>query len=133
MKLFFQKCDIATWMWAIPALRGRSWFLAFCIGFLGSFGGSDALCAQSNSKLSPSDTPWLDSKAGEVLPVNFGDRQSARSASRADVPDAVDPPALATPPAATTWSWVNWNWPRIWNVLTVVCYVFLILTIEYFL
>ncbi len=129
MKLFFQKCDIATWIWANPALRGRSWFLAFCIGLMGSFGWSDALCAQSNSRLSPSDTPWLDSKAGEVLPVNFGDRQSARSTSRADVPDAVDPPALVTGPAAPARPWMNWNWPRIWTVLKVVSCVFLILII----
>lgn len=132
MKLFFLQCDIATLKWAIPASRARSWFLTFCIGFFGSFCWGDSLCAQSDPKLSPNDMPWLDSKSGVILPVEFGDRQSARSTLRAEISDAVVGGAPRGG-GAVTWPWMNWDWlgtwSWIWSALQFVFYALLILVI----
>ena len=132
MEWLYLQCDIAMLKWAIPALRTRSWFLTFCIGFLVGFCWSDSLCAQSDSKLSPNDMPWLDSKSGVILPVEFGDRQSARSTLRAEIPDAVVTGAPRRGGTVTR-SWMNWDWfgawPWLWPALQFVFYALLILVV----
>lgn len=124
MILLLQKVDLVPLSWVAPAIKGRFLFLAVCLGFCFGLGLGDTLCAQVNSKLSPDDAPWLDSKAGEILPIDFGDRESARSASRAEIPEAA--PAAPVAPAGTGRTW-NWDW--VLSVFEIVSYVFLALVV----
>jgi len=124
MILLLQKVDLIPLSWGIPAINGRSLFLAVCVGCCFVLGLSGTLCAQVTSGLSPDDAPWLDSKAGEILPIDFGDRESARSASRAEIPEAA--PAAPAVPAGTGRTW-NWDW--VLSVFEILYYVFLALVV----
>ena len=126
MMMLLQKFNLALLEGAVPAIKGRSWFLAVCFGCCVCVGLSGALQAQGKTDLSPDDAPWLDSKAGEVLPIDFGDRQSARSASRAEVPMATAVTPVPAPRPATFW---NWNGDWVWNFFKFVFYIFLVLAI----
>ncbi len=124
MMMLLQKYDFVPLEWVVLAIRGRFLFLAFCVGCCFCFGLSGVLCAQGNSKLSPYDAVWLDAEAGEVLPIYFGDRPSARSVSRAEIPKATVPAQRSAP-------FGNWTWDWIWNLdfFKFVFYIFLALAI----
>ena len=126
---FLQIIDPRRLPLTFASTKQSVWFLAFCVGFCCHLGLNGSLCAQGNSKLSPSDTPWLDSMSGEVLPIDFASRESARSLSRAEIPDArVVPPAAPAAPARP-WGSSYWDWDWISGGFKVVGYVLLILVI----
>lgn len=128
MMMLSQKFDLVLLERVVPAIKGRSLFLAFCVGCCICFDLSGVLCAQDNSKLSPDDAAWLDAKAGEVLPINFGDRPSARSASRAEIPKAATATTAPVRRPTLFWNWIgDWIWNR--DFFRFVFYIFLVLAI----
>jgi hypothetical protein len=127
MNLLFVKYGFLKLRLTLSAIGRRSWLVVFCVAVFWGLGWSDALCAQVNPGFSARDMPWLDSEAGEVLPIDFGDRQAARSAARTEVPDAIAAPVQS--PIAWNWAWLFWGGPEIWRFLKYFSYGLAILII----
>lgn len=127
---FLQIIDPRRLPLTFASTKQSVWFLAFCVGVCCDLGLNGSLCAQGNSKLSSNDAPWLDSMSGEVLPIDFAGRESARSLSRAEIPAArVVPPAAPAAPVAPARPWGISYWEWILGGFKVVGYVLLILVI----